>query len=372
MTTICFVLENHIDAVLGGAEYQAHMLAVALSAKPGVSVIYLARNVAGTHSSSRSPYVIKQFGSAQGMRGRTVLFDAPELERVLEEIRPDVIYQRMKQGYTGICARYARKFDIPLFFHVASDGDVHRRPRWRSLANFPFDVLEALIGNWGVRHASHVIAQTSRQQRLLAENFGVEVHAIVPNFHPLPVVLPEKSDGQVRVLWVSNIHTYKMPELFVQLAAAFSGRRDIQFLMVGRPDPSRRMRPTMAAIASQPNLKYFGGLALDEVNRLMSDAHIFVSTSRVEGFPNTFVQAWGRGAVVASLQIDVDGGLEAQGVGFCAGDFARLRSIVDRLSSSPGERSAIAQRAFRHVHERHSLDNADKLCELILRASSQR
>ena len=62
---------------------------------------------------------------------------------------------------------------------------------------------------------------------------------------------------------------------------------------------------------------------------------MFVNTSLYEGFPNTFIQAWSHGAVVASLTVDIDGGMEAQGVGYCAGSFDRLEKIIDRLVSSP-------------------------------------
>ena len=40
---VCVVVENHPAVLMGGAQYQAHLLAQALSEKEDVAVTYLAR-----------------------------------------------------------------------------------------------------------------------------------------------------------------------------------------------------------------------------------------------------------------------------------------------------------------------------------------
>ena len=77
----------------------------------------------------------------------------------------------------------------------------------------------------------------------------------------------------------------------------------------------------------------------------MASAAIHVNTSSYEGFPNTFIQAWARGCVVATLTVDPDEqGMEALGIGFCAGNFERLCVIIDELARSPERRQAVAER----------------------------
>lgn len=370
---VCVVLESHYLAAMGGAEYQAHLLCEALAARDDVSLIYLARHVPDDDRRVNLPYELRCVGSAAGLRRRAVLFDAPGLWKALCDLRPDVIYQRMKQSYTGICGWYARKAGIPLVFHAAHDLDLRagwvRRLRW---GNLPLDLAEEALGNFGVRAASHVVVQSRRQRESLRRNFGIDAAAVVPNFQPLPETLPEKPGDKVRVLWVANFKYAKRPELFLRLAGRFAGRGDVHFLMVGRASDHRSLRDLPQRLQRLPNLDYLGPLPLERVEALMAQADIFVNTSRDEGFPNTFIQAWARGAVVTSLTVDIDDGLQALGIGYCAGDFENLVKIVDHLSRSPEKRREIARRAFAYVHANHSLQGTAHLADLIVAAAQAR
>jgi glycosyltransferase involved in cell wall biosynthesis len=358
---------------MGGAQYQGHVLAEEFARRPGVEVIYLARDIPPDAATTfRLPYAVRRIGTWAGIRRRAALFDLGELWQVLSEIRPDVIYQQMRQSYTALCAQYARQAGIPFFFQIASDFDLSRR--WVTngfSANLPFDISEALAGLWGLRHASHVIAQTQRQSRVLRERFGRDAYAVVRNFQPLPERLPSKAAGPVEVFWVANIKEVKRPELFVQLAESFSGRDDLKFTMAGRPSAlQRRYRPLMDRIARTPNLEYLGELPIEAVNQRMAQAAIHVNTSSVEGFPNTFIQAWAQGAVVVTIAVDPDEeGMEKLGIGICAGTFERLRTSVDELARAPQRRLEMATRAFAFAHANHSLAQGARLADMMLESA---
>jgi glycosyltransferase involved in cell wall biosynthesis len=295
------------------------------------------------------------------------------LWRTLCELQPDVVYQQMRQSYTAVAALYARRTGIPFFFQIASDLDLSRR--WipnRVSVNLPLDVAESVAGIWGLQHASHVIAQTQRQSRVLRERFARDSAAVVRNFQPLPARLPLKVNWPVEVFWVANIKEVKRPELFVQLAESFIGRDDLKFTMAGRPsDLQRRYRSMMERIARTPNLEYLGELPIEAVNQRMAQAAIHVNTSALEGFPNTFIQAWAQGAVVATIAVDPDEeGMEKLGIGICAGTFEGLRATIDQLARSPERRHAIAERAFSFAHANHSLAQGARLADLMLEAAA--
>lgn len=365
---VCLVVESHWMALMGGAEYQAHLLAEELASRRGTSVLYLAKRLPATPCTGLR-YELERMTDGTRLN-REVLLDTAALWRKLHELRPDVIYQRMKQAYTGVCALYARRAGIPFIFHSASDPDVGtrwlREFRPKKLAT---DVPAALLGTWGISNATHVVVQTDRQAALLEQRYRRAPAATIPNFQPLPPQLPSRAPGIVRVLWVGNLKPVKQPELFVHLARCFAHRDDLEFIMVGKPSPRRRFVRVAQEAMALPNVRYLGALPLESVNELMAQADIFVNTSAYEGSPNTFIQAWARGAVVTSLSVDVDGGLERAGIGFCAGNFERLVQVVDRLARSPAERHVIAERAFAHVHAQHSLANARALADFIIDAA---
>ena len=360
----------HPHVYMGGAQYQAHLLASELARRKDVMLTYIGRNVPDADAAKSLPYSVCRIGHNRGFRRRSVLFDAPDLWRALRQIRPHIIYQRMKQSYSGVCCNYSRQYDVPFIFHVASDADLQIYPTRSHLsANLPLDIADAAIGNWGVRRATHIIVQSNTQGKRLGEVFQRTPSRVIRNFQPLRHELPGKEASGTRVLWVGNFKDVKRPELFVQMAQHFWNRDDVQFWMVGMPSTNRKFARLMLEIDKCSNLQYFGGLPLEKVNALMSQAEIVVNTSRYEGFPNTFIQAWSNGAVVVSLSVDIDDGLEAQGVGYCAGSVDRLNAIVADLARSTEARRAIAERGFKYVHSKHSMANATQLADFMLNAA---
>lgn len=375
MLKACVMVQNHPGVSMGGAQYQGHLLAEELARRPGVEVTYLARDVPPDFAALNGiPYAVRSIGTFAGIRRRAALFDAWQLWRTLCELRPDVIYQQMRQSYTAVCAHYASQAQIPFFFQIASDLDLDTSWITNGIsANLPFDIAESIVSLWGLRHARHIIAQTPRQGRILRERFGLNAATVVRNFQPLPASLPPKPSAPVEVFWVANFKEVKRPELFVQLAESFLGRDDLKFTMAGRPSGlRRRFAPLMARIGRTANLQYLGELSIDGVNIRMARAAIHVNTSSFEGFPNTFIQAWAQGAVVATIAVDPDEeGMEALGIGICAGTFERLRTVIDELARSPERRGGIAERAFAFAQANHSLVHGARLVDAMLEAATE-
>jgi glycosyltransferase involved in cell wall biosynthesis len=121
----------------------------------------------------------------------------------------------------------------------------------------------------------------------------------------------------------------------------------------------------MRDIASTPNLEYLGHRTQEEVNHLLCRACIFVNTSIHEGFPNTFVQAWLREAVVVSLTVNPDRVLDSYGVGIHSGTEEGLVRAVRTLLMNPAARAGFAVRARAYARLTHSVRNADELVEMI-------
>ncbi|HEY8518634.1 MAG TPA: glycosyltransferase family 4 protein [Gammaproteobacteria bacterium] len=361
---LCIVTCHHSSAQGGGAEYQIDYLIDTLVPLGRYELYYLARNVDDTFRPDGYRVV------PVGRKGRTLRFgyaiDAVSLYRRLAEIRPDVIYQRVACGYTGVCALYARRSGARLLWHVAHDADVDGTG---SLYGSPLLVLERLSVDYGITHANAIVVQTRQQARLLESNYGRAPDAVIPNFHPAPTEHIDKS-GPVTVVWVANLKPWKRPELFVRLAAACSDLRDVRFLMVGAPPVGHRRWsvPLIEALAATPNLQYLGHRTQAEVNALLARAHVLVNTSTQEGFPNTFIQAWMREVPVVST-FNPDDVLSREGVGIHARTEAELAAAVRALATDSRLRAELAARACSYAMTHHSLRNAAQL-ERLLRGAA--
>jgi len=104
---------------------------------------------------------------------------------------------------------------------------------------------------------------------------------------------------------VANLKPAKRPELFIALAKRCISLKDTRFLMVGALVGQAIRNALLTQAGNLPNFHYAGAVPLEEVNRLLDSAHIFVNTSSAngEGFPNTFIQSWLRGVPVISFRL---------------------------------------------------------------------
>ena len=219
---------------------------------------------------------------------------------------------------------------------------------------------------YGIRRTDRIVVQTHDQGRMLAQNYGRRADAVIPNFHPDAPERPDKS-GPLTVVWVANLKLWKRPDAFVRLAQALRDLSGVRFLMLGEAPPadSKWAMELMRSIAATPNLEFLGRRSAAEVNGYLARASVFVNTSVHEGFPNTFVQAWLRDAVVVSLDVNPDQVLDTERVGIHAGTEAGLEKAVRYLLTDPAARADYAERARAYAQSTHSVTNISKLTEMI-------
>ncbi len=373
---LCIVTPNHSAGAAGGAEFQIDLLIERLLEQGRFDVSYVARTV--NTSFKPEGYRIVRIGTGHRMPKFGYTTDAIALVRSLKNLRPQVIYQRVACGYSGICAWYARTYDARLVWHVAHETDLTLQPPDPG-RNPVRRFLERESIRYCIRHADHVIAQTEYQASLLQSLHGRSATAVVPNWHPQPpeAAFAREPDptGPCTVLWVANLKPWKRPELFVQLARDLACLESVRFVMVGAPAGGSGDRAwsheLSRAIAATPNLAFVGPRTQSEVNELMAGAHVFVNTSLSEGFPNTFVQAWQRAVPVVSIDVDPDGVLEREKIGMRAGTGPALADAIRALVLNPALRHEYGQRARDYARRRHSLRNIDTLADLFETCASQ-
>ncbi len=66
---------------------------------------------------------------------------------------------------------------------------------------------------------------------------------------------------------------------------------------------------------------------LSKVEELFDTAHAFINTSFVEGFPNTFLQAWSRGLPVFSF-VDPDDLISDYGLGSKVSSIEEMADVI--------------------------------------------
>ncbi len=354
---ICVVIPSHWSWVLGGAEYQVSLITGHLATDERFDVTVLSRNI--NPSFTPENYAIKKIRPGGLLSRYGKAFDGKNLLSALKDIRPDIIYQRSGCAYTGICAWYARKNRIPMVWHISHDMDVTPKIGTRK---FPFELIEKKCLEYGIRHAGHIIAQTDAQAALLKNNYGREANQIIRNFHPFPGADEPAAKGErIKIVWIANFKAMKQPELFVRLAQELEHVIDAQFIMIGKVGNHKLYGPLLDEIGSIKSLDYIGEQPQEKVNEILSESHLLINTSQLEGFSNTFIQAWMRGVPVLTIAVDPDDLIKNNEIGVCAGSYEKLKETVIDLVRSPERLVHMGQKGKQYAYENHSMKNIDRI-----------
>jgi glycosyltransferase involved in cell wall biosynthesis len=218
----------------------------------------------------------------------------------------DVYYTSCAGMEVGLLALFCRHSGKRFVFRSASDSDCDKS---RLLVRYARD--RALYA-YGLRRADAILVQSASQAKSLMRSYGLASRIAGMLVEP-PLTVPTHD---VDVLWVGNIYRVKRPDRVLWLAARLP---HVAFHVVGGAVPGEealyaRMRDARAACA---NLTFHGRLSYSDANNLYGRAKLLLNTSDLEGFPNTYLQAWIRGVPVVTL-IDPDRVIEREGLGIAA------------------------------------------------------
>jgi glycosyltransferase involved in cell wall biosynthesis len=288
----------------GGAELQMFQLARAL-ATADLSVAHVVFDSPGLVAEREGVTV----AALPPRKSRPVQPRASvQLVALLAQVRPKLVIQRSAGFDTGVAALFAKATGRRFVFSSSSSAD------------FTLDTLRdpKTIAAYraGLRLADRVVVQTDDQGALAARLRGRNAHVIRSFCEP---AADSGSPGaREYFLWIGGVIDYKGPLAYLDLAAKLP---DAQFLMVATGRGSRFQGLAQAVserAAALPNCELLGGRPRAALLELYERAVAVVNTSVVEGFPNTFMEGWARGAPALSLNVDPDGVIARYGLGVIA------------------------------------------------------
>ncbi len=254
----------------------------------------------------------------------------------------DLYVLRCASPELGYVTAWCRLLGRRVLFMVAHDDDVsgdyaRREPRWGRRYE------------WGLRRADTIVCQHQGQVEWLRNVYGRE-GMVMRSLCPLPAATVPQSERQ-GVLWMARLVAWKQPELCLDLAEALPHESFTLVGPVGDWPGIDRFRERLDRLV---NVRWLPGVAFEETAALFARAKLFVNTSSVEGFPNTFLQAAVNGTPVVAWTVDPDRVLERFGFGQCAaGDWDTFERIVRELSGAAALRQRLGENGRRYVAEHH-------------------
>jgi glycosyltransferase involved in cell wall biosynthesis len=272
----------------------------------------------------------------RGKNAFSWLEDLKAFPEALNEIRPDVIYQRGRSHLTYVAARWAEKNGG--IFVWASNGEDScdswknirmiqnsGRPFWKKWLLYPYAGIQDLLIHKGVAKATHVVNQTEHQKLQLWKNYEKTGVVLPSYFFPLPEKPLQKKEKII--LWLANLGPGKQPELFLQLAEHCADCPEWTFILAGSTDNRVYQEKVMSLAAPLKNVRMIGRVPFHETYNYFARAKLFANTSAYysEGMPNTFIQAWLNKTPVLSLNHNPNDWITGYNLGiFANGDTREL------------------------------------------------
>lgn len=322
---------------IGGAERQQWLLARALARHGHEVVVY---------SLAAEPAAEQR---VEDVIFRTVTPARPvsAWPKILREERPDWWYQRGSGYYLGLCSWIAHAYGSRVVFACAHDNDCLPR---RALTRRKYLwFLYAL----GLRSVDRILVQHRGQHGMLDERLRRKA-SLVPSVAVAGKQVESRKDY---VAWIASLRETKRPHLVAEIAREMPRTR---FIVCGPPTTSYTSRGYAETIVdtlrSCPNIEYRGRVSPVEAQEVIENAALFLSTADAEGFPNTFLQAWGSGVPVVSLDLDPGGVLAAHRTGFRVDGAAAAVEAIRRLLDDPGLNGELGANGSRYIREHHAED----------------
>lgn len=350
MTSVCFIstssatyglLTGDPTAKMGGAELQQSLIAGCLR-HSGHDVSFLVHDFdqADVVVNDQGIKLVKTFALTRSSLMLRYLKPL-RLFAGMDKADADIYYQRAGGPITGLVWAYCRIRRRKFAFAVARDWDVD------GIQERSMDPLKRGLYKSAIRGADIVLAQTEYQKRLVEDRFRRPA-VLVRNIYRMPEA---EESRPAFVLWVANFHSPKRPSMLLEIAERLP---EYRFVMVGRPMPGDEHLYDEAVAASKrlPNLEIRGAVPYAEVGHLYSQAQVFVNTSEVEGFPNSFLDALSRRVPVVAT-FDPDEIICRHNLGFHCGTVDEMVSGLRTVLSDEELRLRLGENGYRYVKSTH-------------------
>ena len=213
----------------------------------------------------------------------------------------------------------------------------------------------------GIPLVSYIVVQNDYQKQTLKDNYGREALVMQNIWRDVPVEgKAEPSD----VVWVANFRPHKRPEWLFTAAQALP---EAKFTMVGGPDSKavEFYEDIRQQANSITNMAFLGSRPFMETCDIISQSKVLVCSSKLEGFPNTFLQAWSYGLPVVST-VDPSGIIVKNNLGIVVETEEELAAAIKHLLEDEKEYAEKCESVKAFFEKNYlSSDNYTRLMEYI-------
>jgi len=288
------MFSGSIGGRFGGAEMQIFSIANVLSKYEDVSVHFLVSN---------QNIMLPHGDPVQFAYNPTLISKGiPLISRVINESRErkaypyvtgEIFVHTIVNENIFVNFERAKKHGMKFVLRLSCDADITGDFFAQSLVERYYALLQK---------CDMIIAQSKNQARLLMDCRGLK-GIVIPNGLPDAPIKGTSSKTDECVLWIGRCVNLKRPWDYLELARRNSETKFVMFLSDDDNDLKKWIKDSTKSIS---NLEIVENVSNDNAMAFMNMCKLYINTSSIEGFPNTFIEAMRASVPIASLSVDPD------------------------------------------------------------------
>ena len=347
----------------GGGELQIAYMAIAL-ARGGHEVVIIDYNITEDFITDDGIKIFKINGWNNGIRIiRTFTHRLPQLYWSLKAQKANVYYSRIRDFRHILAFWAAHKVKAKFILGLASDLDAmnfvmrlkyHHRVSFDGLWSLSNGILIEIIYPWLLRKADIVFVQHEGQRQILLQKHIISI--VFPNLIDLTQIPVISNQIKNDFIYVGSLDKRKG---FAEFFEVIKKAPLHSYKVVGQPRGNTGYL-YYERLKSFKNVSLLGRLSHSDTIYQIKNSKALISTSRMEGFPNVFIEAWACGIPVLSLYVDPGSIIKKEELGEVSqGNLDKLIQVME-LKKNQNE---LAKRAKTYVEHNHAI-NATKIKDI--------
>lgn len=254
---------------------------------------------------------------------RLFTYRIPMFYNAVKKYNPHFVIQGCALINTGIFAFIAKRLGKPFIHRIGSDMDVDGR------ISRTFSKFSLAVYNYGIRNASHISCQNKYQFNILKKKYPNKSISVL--YNPFEIKNEYEIEPKEYIAWIGNFRYEKnlpaladiakiLPQYKIKIAGTKFDKID--------EDTNRGLNE----LEKLKNVKFIGHIDNSEILQYLNKAYCLLNTSRLEGFPNTFLEAWSTGTpVISTKNVNPDNIITDYNLGFVANNYEELPELLKKM-----------------------------------------
>jgi glycosyltransferase involved in cell wall biosynthesis len=221
-----------------------------------------------------------------------------------------------------------------------------------------------------IKLCDKVVAQTDEQKEILRTDHNRDCEVIPNGYTSADLEEVPSFDKRKFVLWVGRMNQkQKQPHIFLDIAGELP---NVEFRMIGPPANNEESyyKQIKERAKKLHNVSFKGFVPHNEIHEHYQEAAALINTSKYEGFPNTFLEAWRYKVPVLSLHYSIGNEFHEKG-GICSGSTQELVKDTLNVWQHAEVQKQLGYQGWQYFNENFLIEEvAERYSDAIIRMCS--